>query len=142
MESPLQQLRPTQLNEMVIGSVDTLRGKEINQTIPNTWNDKPPLLNKVGRNGVVVEETENLLKGMIRQGIPPALRCAIQLSNIIQRIRLLVSSSAAIGGPATAVALATEAQWKSLMVPSLIIGNIGYAIATFCGLVFHSYYKP
>ena len=87
MESPPpQQLRPTQLNEMVIGSVDTLRGKEINQTIPNTWNDKPPLLNKVGRNGVVVEETENLLKGMIRQGIPPALRCAIQLSNIIQRI--------------------------------------------------------
>ena len=56
--------------------------------------------------------------------------------------RLLVSSSAAIGGPATAVALATEAKWKSLMVPSLIIGNIGYAIATFCGLAFHAYYKP
>jgi uncharacterized membrane protein len=56
--------------------------------------------------------------------------------------RLLVSSSAAIGGPATAVALATEANWKSLMVPSVIIGNIGYAIATFCGLAFHAYYKP
>ena len=66
----------------------------------------------------------------------------IRFSGAFQLQRLLVSSSAAIGGPATAVALATEAQWKSLMVPSLIIGNIGYAIATFCGLVFHSYYKP
>ena len=85
MESS-QSLRPTPLDEMVIGSVDTLRGTEINQSIPVTWNDKPPLLNKIGRNGVVVEETEILLKGMIRQGIPPALRCAIQLSNIIQRV--------------------------------------------------------
>lgn len=85
MDSPLA-LRPTPLEEMVIGSVDTLRGTEINQTIPNTWNDKPPLLNKIGRSGVVVEETETLLKGMIRQGIPPALRCAVQLSNVIQRV--------------------------------------------------------
>jgi TLD/Rab-GTPase-TBC domain len=85
MEST-QLLRPTPLNEMVIGSVDTLRGTEINQSIPATWNDKPPLLNKIGKNGVVIEETENLLKGMIRQGIPPALRCAIQLSNVIQRV--------------------------------------------------------
>jgi TBC1 domain family member 24 len=85
MQSP-QSFRPTTLNEMVISSVDTLRETEIDQSIPATWNDKPPLLNKVGRNGVVIEETENLLKGMIRQGIPPALRCAIQLSNIIQRV--------------------------------------------------------
>jgi uncharacterized membrane protein len=63
---------------------------------------------------------------------------AANFGGAFQPQRLLVSSSAAIGGPATAVALATEAKWKSLMVPSLIVGNIGYAIATFCGLVFYS----
>jgi uncharacterized membrane protein len=52
--------------------------------------------------------------------------------------RLLVASSAAIGGPATSVALAQANNWKSLMVPSLLVGNIGYAIATFCGLAYHS----
>jgi hypothetical protein len=78
--------QPKQLSEMVIGSVDTLRGTEISQVIPITWNDQPPLLDKVGRNGVMVKETETLLKGMIRQGIPPALRCAVQLSNIVQTV--------------------------------------------------------
>jgi len=55
--------------------------------------------------------------------------------------RLLVASSAAIGGPATAVALAQAANWNSLKVPSLIVGNIGYAIATFCGLAYYALFR-
>jgi TLD/Rab-GTPase-TBC domain len=81
MPSPSQ---PRQLSEMVIGSVDTLCGTEMSQIIPVTWNDQPPLLDKVGKNGVVGKESETLLKGMLRNGIPPALRCAVQLSNIVQ----------------------------------------------------------
>jgi hypothetical protein len=50
--------------------------------------------------------------------------------------RLLVASSA-IGGPATAVALAQTHGWTQLQVPSILVGNLGYAIATFCGLAFH-----
>ena len=56
--------------------------------------------------------------------------------------RLLVASSAAIGGPATAVALTSTAQWPSLTVPSLLVGNVGYAIATFCGLAFYRMLLP
>jgi uncharacterized membrane protein len=56
--------------------------------------------------------------------------------------RLLVASSAAIGGPATAVALAQSAGWKSLEVPSILVGNIGYAIATFIGLGFYQVFRP
>lgn len=52
--------------------------------------------------------------------------------------RLLVASSAAIGGPATAAALAKANKWNSLVAPSLIVGNLGYAIATFCGIAFHT----
>jgi uncharacterized membrane protein len=55
--------------------------------------------------------------------------------------RLLVASSAAIGGPATAVALAQAAGWESLVVPSLLVGNIGYAVATFCGLAYYSFLR-
>lgn len=54
--------------------------------------------------------------------------------------RLLVASSAAIGGPATAAALAQASGWKSLMAPSLLVGNIGYAIASFAGLAYHAYF--
>ena len=54
---------------------------------------------------------------------------------------LLVASSAAIGGPATAAALAKANNWKSLVEPSLIVGNIGYAIATFVGIAFHSIFS-
>jgi uncharacterized membrane protein len=55
--------------------------------------------------------------------------------------RLLVASSAAIGGPATAAALAKANKWNSLVAPSLIVGNLGYALATFCGIGFHAFYK-
>jgi uncharacterized membrane protein len=55
--------------------------------------------------------------------------------------RLLVASSAAIGGPATAAALAQAMGWRSLLAPSLLVGNIGYAIATFAGLAYHNYFS-
>lgn len=55
--------------------------------------------------------------------------------------RLVVASSAAIGGPATAVALAQASGWSNLEVPSLLVGNVGYAIATFAGLAFHRFFS-
>jgi hypothetical protein len=50
---------------------------------------------------------------------------------------LLIASSSAIGGPATSVALARSVKWESLIVPALLVGNIGYAIATFIGIGFY-----
>jgi uncharacterized membrane protein len=54
--------------------------------------------------------------------------------------RLLVASSAAIGGPATAAALAKANKWDSLVAPSLIVGNLGYAMATFAGIAFYKFF--
>lgn len=34
---------PPGLKEMFINSTDTLRHRELDQTIPETWNDRPPL---------------------------------------------------------------------------------------------------
>ena len=61
--------------------------------------------------------------------------------NIVAPQRLLVGSSAAIGGPATAAALAKSFQWESLLTPSLLVGNVGYAVATFIGLLFYSVFR-
>jgi len=55
--------------------------------------------------------------------------------------RLLIGSSAAIGGPTTAAALAQANGWKSLVAPSLLVGNIGYAIATFVALGYHAIFS-
>ena len=62
----------------------------------------------------------------------------IEDEGVVAPQRLLVASSAAIGGPATAAALAQANGWTSLVVPSILVGNIGYAIATFLGLAFHA----
>mmetsp|Transcript_3551 Transcript_3551/g.7125 ORF Transcript_3551/g.7125 Transcript_3551/m.7125 type:complete len:601 (+) Transcript_3551:100-1902(+) len=70
------------LRKMAIQSADTLRGHEIDQVIADGWRDAPPLL--IGPRGK--PESEILLKGVIRKGIPPALRCAVWLSNIIQAV--------------------------------------------------------
>jgi len=74
------------LRNMVIGSVDTLRGQEVSLVTPGTWNDQPPLLARYDRKGNLVEETDRLLKGMLRHGVPPPLRCAVQLSNTVQAV--------------------------------------------------------
>lgn len=59
-------------------------------------------------------------------------------SGVVLPQRLLVASSASIGGPATAAALASSNGWDSLITPSLLVGNLGYAIATFIGVAFYA----
>jgi uncharacterized membrane protein len=46
---------------------------------------------------------------------------------------LIIASNANIGGPATAAALATSRQWHDLIVPGILCGTFGYAIANFIG---------
>eukprot|EP00581_Thalassiosira_minuscula_P003822 CAMPEP_0183743962 /NCGR_PEP_ID=MMETSP0737-20130205/65488_1 /TAXON_ID=385413 /ORGANISM="Thalassiosira miniscula, Strain CCMP1093" /LENGTH=469 /DNA_ID=CAMNT_0025979595 /DNA_START=376 /DNA_END=1786 /DNA_ORIENTATION=- len=62
-------------------------------------------------------------------------------NNVVAPQRLLVGSSAAIGGPATAAALAKSFEWESLLTPSLLVGNVGYAVATFIGLIFYGVFR-
>jgi Rab-GTPase-TBC domain len=82
--------RHAKLSDMVIGSVDTLRGYDIDQLIPAEWNSEPPQLLKVHNPRIKdkpsQEEKDALLKSMLRVGVPTALRCAIWLSNIIHAI--------------------------------------------------------
>lgn len=47
---------------------------------------------------------------------------------------LLLASNANVGGPSTAAGLATAKGWKSLIVPGILAGIFGIAIATFLSI--------
>ena len=47
---------------------------------------------------------------------------------------LIVASNANVGGPTTAAAMATSKRWKALVLPALLTGIFGYAIATVVGV--------
>jgi len=47
---------------------------------------------------------------------------------------LVIASNANMGGPTTAAAMAVARKWKSLVIPAILCGTLGYAIATFIGV--------
>ncbi len=55
---------------------------------------------------------------------------------MFDRAFALVASNACVGGPTTAAAMASSKRWKSLIVPSMLIGVLGYTVATFLGIAF------
>ncbi|CAH8389458.1 unnamed protein product [Eruca vesicaria subsp. sativa] len=58
-----------------------------------------------------------------------------KLLNIELRL-LLLASNANVGGPTTAAGMATAKGWNSLIVPGILAGIFGIAIATFIGIGF------
>ena len=56
-------------------------------------------------------------------------RCRVPMAEV------LVASQAAIGGPSTALALATSLERDDLAVPGVALGLLGYAIGTYLGVV-------
>jgi uncharacterized membrane protein len=56
---------------------------------------------------------------------------------------LLLASNANVGGPTTAAGMAAAKNWTELIVPALLVGVFGYAIATFLSLgLGHAVLKP
>ena len=53
----------------------------------------------------------------------------------LPRHLLLLASNAAVGGPATAAAMASATEWPSLVRPAILLGCVGYAIGTPIGVL-------
>jgi uncharacterized membrane protein len=47
----------------------------------------------------------------------------------------VLASNANVGGPTTAAAMASNKKWKELVLPALLTGIFGYAIATGLGVL-------
>lgn len=47
---------------------------------------------------------------------------------------IVIASNANMGGPTTAAAMAVARKWKELVIPAVLCGTLGYAIATFIGV--------
>lgn len=46
---------------------------------------------------------------------------------------VVIASNANMGGPTTAAAMAVARKWNHLVIPAILCGTLGYAIATFIG---------
>ena len=47
---------------------------------------------------------------------------------------IVIASNANLGGPTTAAAMAASRKWNHLVLPAILCGTLGYAIATFIGV--------
>ncbi len=46
---------------------------------------------------------------------------------------IVIASNANMGGPTTAAAMAVARKWEDLVIPAILCGTLGYAVATFIG---------
>ncbi|MCP4676995.1 MAG: DUF819 family protein [Deltaproteobacteria bacterium] len=49
-------------------------------------------------------------------------------------VELVIASNANMGGPTTAAAMAVARRWDGLVLPAILCGTFGYAVATFIGV--------
>lgn len=54
---------------------------------------------------------------------------------------LIIAANANVGGPATAAAMATTFGWREQVIPGILTGVLGYAVATYIGVSIADIYK-
>lgn len=92
----------------------------------------------VGANGSVAQVMHNapslFVFSFIQVFVHLGLLLGIGKACRWRRRDVLLASNANVGGPTTAAGMAAAKGWKLSLVPSLLIGTLGYAIATFVAI--------
>src|SRR6056300_326441 len=82
MDSLTQDVDLLEINplDLFCSSIDTLRGKSIDQIIPphSGWSTRPTRVSGVSGN-----DDREEIQVMCRRGIPPSLRCAAWIINVV-----------------------------------------------------------
>lgn len=55
---------------------------------------------------------------------------------------MVIASNANMGGPTTAAAMAIARRWQTLVLPAILCGTLGYAVATFIGVGLGNWLRP
>ena len=72
---------------------------------------------------------------MLQLGCHLALLLSIGKLMKMKGPSLLIASNAAVGGPTTAGGMAASMRWRSLYVPAILCGTLGYSVATFVSIL-------
>ena len=55
---------------------------------------------------------------------------------------ILIASNANVGGPGTAIAMASAMGWLDLIPAAAAVGTVGYSVATVFGVAMHTILSP
>ena len=83
---------------------------------------------------VVIQAPSLFLFSFVQIAVHLAIVLGVGKLLKFDRKSLLLASNANVGGPTTGAGMANAKGWRTLLVPTVLVGIFGYAVATFLSI--------